>query len=318
MTFVAGFGFSVPERVVSNAELAAEFDVTEEWIVSATGIRERRAVAEGETVVDLAEKAARAALVSAGLGAADLGGVLVGTGSSPRRFPGVSADLQRRLGVARGPAFDVPLASVGGLFAFATAVDLAPRHGPFLVVGAEAMSTVMAAPPRVKETAILFGDGAGACVVLPEPSRGKVGKPALDVVDVSIASDGAFADDLALDLAGPLRMNGRAVILQANRKLTSAVGEIVARNGLSVSDVDLFLFHQANRNLLRQVGQTLKLDEARVFVNLDRYGNTSSASLFIALAESAASGLLGRARHVVLAAFGAGFSWGAALLTRRP
>ena len=170
MTHLAGFGAALPETVVPSAALATEFGVTEEWILQVSGIRERRRASDGESTGSLAEAAARKALASAGLEPEALGAIVVGSGSAPRRFPGISADLQRRLGVAGIPAFDVPLASAGSLVALALAVDLAPRYGPVLVAGAEVMSRVMERPPRVKETAILFGDGAGACVVTPGPS----------------------------------------------------------------------------------------------------------------------------------------------------
>jgi 3-oxoacyl-[acyl-carrier-protein] synthase-3 len=244
-------------------------------------------------VVDLAERAARACLERSGLEPAALGGIVVGTGTAERQFPGVSASLQQRLGAAGIPAFDIHLASVGGFFALATAVELCQRYGPILVVGAERMSEVMARAPRVKETAILFGDGAGACVVAH--------------------SDGTFADELSLAYGGTLAMNGRTVILQANRKLRQSLSDLLARNGLAAGDVDLWLFHQANVNLLRQVGHGLGIAEERVYLNLPRYGNTSAASLFIAAAEAQAEGRL-RSGYAVMAAFGAGMGWGSALL----
>jgi 3-oxoacyl-[acyl-carrier-protein] synthase-3 len=310
MAHLAGFGAALPEAVVTNLALAEEFQVTEEWILSVSGIRERRRAAEGESPAALAEIAARKALEGAALSPSGLGAILVGSGSSPRQFPGISADLQRRIGALGIPAFDVPLASAGGLVALALAVDLAPRYGPVLVVGAEVMSRVLDRPPRSKETAILFGDGAGACVVAPGPGP-------VEVTDARFASDGSLGDDLSLDAGGPLVMNGRTVILQASRKLPAAVRDVLGRAGLSPSDVDLFVFHQANLVLLRQVAKTLGVEESRLFVNVDRYGNTSAASLLIALAEAHGQGLLSPGRRVVLGAFGAGFSWGAALLSVR-
>ena len=310
MTHLAGFGAALPETVVPSAALATEFGVTEEWILQVSGIRERRRASDGESTGSLAEAAARKALASAGLEPEALGAIVVGSGSAPRRFPGISADLQRRLGVAGIPAFDVPLASAGSLVALALAVDLAPRYGPVLVAGAEVMSRVMERPPRVKETAILFGDGAGACVVTPGPGP-------VEVTDVRFACDGSLADDLSLEPGAPLSMNGRTVILQASRKLPAAVRDILGRASLQPADVDLFVFHQANLVLLRQVAKTLGVDESRLFVNVDRYGNTSSASLLIALSEAAEQGRLTPGSRVVLGAFGAGFTWGAALLTVR-
>ena len=306
MAHLAGLGHAVPERVVPAGELAERLGVTEEWILGACGIRERRWLSDGESVAGLAERASRAALAAAGLEPGRLGAIVVGTGSAPRSFPGVSADLQRLLG-AGGAAFDVPLASAGGLFALALAVDLCERTGPVLAAAAEEMSRVLLRAPLAKETAILFGDGAGACVVAP-------GEGAVAVVDVRLGGDGTFAEALSLSPGGPLVMDGRTVILQASRKLPAAVRAILEPHGLSPADVDLYVLHQANLNLLRGVARSLGVGEERLWVNVDRLGNTSAASVLVALSEAQEAGLLRPGARVVVAAFGAGFSWGAALL----
>ena len=308
MAHLAGFGHALPERVVPSSELAPLLGVTEEWIVGACGIRERRWLSGDETAASLAGRAARAALAGAGLPPDRLGAIAVGTGSAPRSFPGVSADLQRDLGAPGIPAFDVPLASVGGLFALALAVDLCPRTGPVLVAGAEEMSRVLLRAPLSKETAILFGDGAGACVVGP-------GSGAIDVVDVRLGSDGTFADALSLSPGGPLVMDGRTVILQASRKLPGAIRSVLEPQGLSPADVDLFVLHQANLNLLKGVARSLGVGEEKLYLNIERVGNTSAASVLVALSEAAATGRLRPGSRIVVAAFGAGFSWGAALLS---
>ena len=307
MAHLAGLGHALPDRVVSSSELAARLGVTEEWILGACGIRERRWVSTGETAASLAERAATAALLAAGLQPGLLGAIVVGTGSAPRAFPGISADLQRLLGAPGIPVFDVPLASVGGLFALALAVDLCPRTGPVLAAGAEEMSRVLLRTPLVKETAILFGDGAGACVVAP-------GEGPIGVVDVLLGSDGTFAGALSLSAGGPLVMDGRTVILQASRKLPAVIRSVLEPQGLSPADVDLYVLHQANLNLLLSVARSLGIGEEKLFVNVDRIGNTSAASVLVALSESSEKGLLRPGSRVVLAAFGAGFSWGAALL----
>lgn len=309
MARVAGLGRALPGRVVANAELARSLGVTEEWILGACGIRERRRAGPGEDVVELARRAASSALEAAGLPPSALGAIVVGTGSAPRRFPGVSAELQRLLGAPGIPAFDVPLASAGGLFALALAVDLSPRYGNVLAVGADVLSGALGEPPP-RETAILFGDGAGAAVV----TRGAGG---LEVLDVRLGGDGAFADALRRDASGPLAMDGRTVILQASRKLPGAVRDLLDRNGVAPGDVDLYVLHQANLNLLRAVGRSLGVPESRVFVDLDRLGNTSAASVLIALSEAVEERRLPAGSRLVLGAFGAGFSWGAALLAVR-
>jgi len=307
---LAGLGHALPGRVVPSSELAERLGVEEAWILEACGIRERRWLVEGEGVAGLAERASRAALAAAGVAPDGLGGIVVGTGSAPRSFPGVSADLQRLLGAAGVPAFDVPLASVGGLFALALAVDLCGRVGPVLAAGAEEMSRVLLRAPLAKETAILFGDAAGACVVAP-------GEGALDVIDVKLGSDGTFAEALALEPGGPLAMDGRTVILQASRKLPAAIRAVLGPHGLAPADVDLFVLHQANLNLLAGVARSLGVPAERLFVNVDRLGNTSAASVLVALSEASEKGLLRPGARVVLAAFGAGFSWGAILLQVR-
>jgi 3-oxoacyl-[acyl-carrier-protein] synthase-3 len=307
VAYLAGLGHALPARVVPSSELASRLDVTEEWIVGACGIRERRWVSDGEDAASLAHQAASRALAGAHLAPSALGALVVGTGSAPRAFPGVSADLQRLLGASGIPAFDVPLASAGGLFALALAVDLCQRTGPVLAAGAEAMSRVLLRAPLAKETAILFGDGAGACVVAP-------GDGPVAVVDVRLGGDGTFADALSLSFDGPLVMDGRTVILQASRKLPAAIRSVLEPQGLAPGDVDLFVLHQANLNLLRGVARSLGVGEEKLFVNVDRLGNTSAASVLVALSEASEEGRLGPGSRIVLAAFGAGFSWGAALL----
>ncbi|MBL0211563.1 MAG: ketoacyl-ACP synthase III [Holophagaceae bacterium] len=306
MAHLLGFGAYLPGGVLDNAALAEEFGVEPSWILNACGIETRRIAAPEESVVDLAEQAARNCLADAGLAPSDLGGIIVGSGTPHRQFPGISASLQQRLEVNGIPAFDIHLASVGGFFALATAAELCHRYGPILVVGAERMSEIMLRQPRVKETAILFGDGAGACIVAP-------GEGPITVVDVRMQSDGTFADELSLEFEAALAMNGRTVILQANRKLRQSLSELLDRNGLKVPDVGLWLFHQANVNLLKQIGLALQIPEDRVYLNLARYGNTSSAALLIATAEAKAEGRLNPG-FTVMAAFGAGMGWGSALL----
>jgi len=309
MASILGFGACLPERVVTNAELAERLGVETQWILDACGIHERRWAADNESVADLAERAALAALADAGLGPAQLKGIIVGSGTPSRQFPGLSAEVQKRLGCAGIQAFDVHLASSGGLIALCLAAKLCEGIGPILVVAAEKMSDVVQRD-LAKETAILFGDGAGAAVVVPEDGP-------IEILDHLWASDGTFSDDLSLDFGGALRMNGRTVIMQANRKLTATIQELLERNGIAVPQVDCFLFHQANLNLLKQVGKTLGIDPAKVPITLDRYGNTSAASVLIAAAEAKAEGRFHPGALAALAAFGAGFSWGGMLLRVR-
>jgi 3-oxoacyl-[acyl-carrier-protein] synthase-3 len=307
MSALTGFGHFLPSGVLSNDALAAEFQVTPEWIVSVCGIETRRVVAPEETVSDLAERAARACLEDAGITADKLGAIIACTGTPHRLFPGVSAEVQKRLNAPGIPAFDLHLASVSGLFGLALADRMCQAWGPTLVVASETMTRALAQGPRAKETAILFGDGAGACLVTPNDGP-------LAIRDVRIASDGALSESLRLEFGSTLQMEGRTIILHAVRKLARAVAELLDKNQLQVDQIGLFLFHQANLRLLDRLMQELKIDSRQCFINLNKYGNTSSASWLIAASEAKAAGLLRSGMKVVIAAFGAGLSWGAALV----
>jgi 3-oxoacyl-[acyl-carrier-protein] synthase-3 len=307
MSALAGFGHFLPDGVLTNQTLAAEFNVDPEWIVSVCGIRTRRIVAAEETVCDLAERAALACLHDAAVTADGLGAIIACTGTPHRLFPGVSAEVQKRLHAGGIPAFDLHLASTSGLFGLALADQMCEPWGPTLVVAAETMTRVLAQGPRVKETAILFGDGAGACLV----TRGDA---PLAIRDIRISSDATFSEALRLGFGSTLEMDGRTIILHAVRKLVRAVAELLERNSLRVNQVGLFLFHQANLRLLERLMRELKIDRSQCFINVDKYGNTSSASWLIAASEARAAGLLRPGMKVVVAAFGAGLSWGTALL----
>jgi 3-oxoacyl-[acyl-carrier-protein] synthase-3 len=291
MACLRAFGHYVPERVVDNAELAAKLGLDPEWIQQVSGIEQRRFAAPHETVASMGVNAARECLVDR------VGLVMVSSGTAPRRFPGPAAEIARELGLAGVPAIDLPMASAGGLFGIALAARLAPSYGHVLVIASEIMSRVVSG----RETEILFGDGAGACLVGPEDDG-----PLL--VDSVLHSDGEFAEALKLDFDSPLHMDGRTVILQASRKLPSVIAEVLERNHRAPAEVRTFILHQANLNLITRVAKSLQVPEQRFFCNLQRYGNTSSASLLIALSECRIAG------PTVLAAFGAGLHWGAVLV----
>ena len=307
MSAITGFGHFLPAGVLRNETLAAEFKVTPEWIVSMCGIETRRVAAAEETVCDLAEHAALECLQDAGIAAGKLGAIIACTGTPHRQFPGVSAEVQKRINVVGIPAFDLHLASISGLFGLAIADRMCEQWGPTLVVAAEVMTRVLAQGPRVKETAILFGDGAGACVVTP-------GDGPFAVRDISISSDATFSEALRLEAGSTLQMDGRTIILHVRRKLGQAVTELLERHSLRADQIGLFLFHQANLRLLEKLMQELEIDRRQCFINIEKYGNTSSASWLIAASEAKAAGLLRPGTKVVIAAFGAGLSWGAALI----
>jgi 3-oxoacyl-[acyl-carrier-protein] synthase III len=303
-SFLHAFGCHLPERVVTNTEIAARVGRTAKWIESASGIRERRWAAAETTVADLAVAAAEDCLSRAGIEASALGLIVVASGSARPGFPGPAAEVAARLGLDGTPAMDVPMASAGSLFGLAMASQMAGRFGDVLVIGAEKMSAVIEAQPLDPNTAILFGDGAGAALVSTRPGR-------WEILDAVLHSDGQFREDLSFDWAGPLRMNGLSVIMQAARKLPSVIEEVLARRNIAAGEVAAFLLHQANQNLLARVAKSLGLPGERVVSNVARYGNTSSASMLIAAAEWSRQD--SPAGPVVFAAFGAGFHWGALL-----
>jgi 3-oxoacyl-[acyl-carrier-protein] synthase-3 len=295
------FGAHVPERVVTNEELAARLGCTAEWIESSSGIRERRWAAE-ETVVDMAAAAATACLARAGVPASQIGLLILASGSAPPGFPAPGAALASRLGLGSTPVIDLPMASAGSLFGLALASQMAGVHGDVLVVASEKMSSIIEAHPLDQNTAILFGDGAGAALVSSRPGP-------WEVLDQALHSDGQCHDDLAYDWKSPLKMNGRTVILQVSRKLPAVIREVLERARIPAGEVSAFLMHQANQNLLVRVAKSLSVPEERVYSNIARYGNTSSASLLIAAAEW--SQQQPPPGPVVFAAFGAGLHWGA-------
>ena len=302
--YLHAFGAYLPERVVSNDEMAARVGKTAAWIEGVSGIRERRWAAPETSVVDLAVAAAEDCLRQGGVEARSLGMVMVASGSAPPGFPGPAASVAARLGLEGTPALDVPMASAGSLFGLALAARLAEVHGDVLVIGAEKMSAVVESAALDANTAVLFGDGAGATLIGARPGR-------WEIVDSVLHTEGQFRDNLAFDWVSPLRMNGLAVILHASRSLPSAITEVLSRNGVAPDRVSAFLLHQANQNLLVRVAKALNVPPERVYSNVARYGNTSSASMLIAAAEWAS--MDPPPGPVVFAAFGAGFHWGAVL-----
>jgi 3-oxoacyl-[acyl-carrier-protein] synthase-3 len=306
MAFLRGFGAYLPPRVVGNQEMAALSGAAPEWILNVSGIEQRRFADPDQSVADLALAAAHNCLERCGLKAADLAMLIVASGTAGRSFPGPAVTVAHRLGLAAPPALDLPLPSAGSLFALSLASRLAAGYGHILVVAAEKMSTVIARQPIEPGVAVLFGDGAGACIVSPDAGIA-------EVVDSVLYSDGAFSEELRLDFDAPLVMNGRAVIMQASRKIPRAISELLARHRVAAGDVDVFLMHQANQNLIDGVARALGVPSAGFYSNIRRYGNTSAASMLIAAAEwSQASGFRAHA-PVVFAGFGGGFHWGALL-----
>lgn len=305
MAYLRGFGKYLPERVVDNVEMAGLLGVEPEWIREMSGIEARRFARADETVAGMAAAAGMEALERSGVVATELGLILVASGSSERRFPGPASEVQHLLGAAQAVAMDVPMASAGALFALAQAEVWAARAGKILVVAAEKMSGAVMTEPMEAGTAMLFGDGAGACVVDSQGGRARI-------VDFELGTDGSNAGELKLEFGAAVHMNGRTVILHAARKVPAVIRAVLTRSGLEPTDVRVFLMHQANANLLVKIARTLGVAADQFYSNIARYGNTSSASMLIAAREwdeGFASG-----DKVVFAAFGAGFQWGAMLV----
>jgi 3-oxoacyl-[acyl-carrier-protein] synthase-3 len=304
MSYLLSFGHHLPSRTVTNLDLEKRTGRPAASIEKTSGILERRYAAEGETVADLAHAAANACLQNASLTPQDIGLILVSSGSPERTFPGPASQLAAKLGLTATPAIDIPIASSGSLIGLAFAADLAPRYGNILVVASEIMSRrISDADP---DTAILFGDGAGAAIISPD-------KGFLRIADTALFTDGNYAEALKLDHNATIQMKGLDVIVQASRKIPRAIEDLLTRNQLKPADVPLFLMHQANVNLIRKVATALAVPAERFFSNIARYGNTSSASLLIAASEWRTANPTPPTIPIVFATFGAGFNWGAIL-----
>jgi 3-oxoacyl-[acyl-carrier-protein] synthase-3 len=282
---------------------------TPEWILEVSGIEERRYAADSDTVASIGLLAAQDCLEKAGATAAELGMILVASGSSDRFCPGPASQIAAGLGLASTPALDIPVASAGSLIGLALAAQLAPTMGRVLVEGAEIMSRRVALNPEGKNTAILFGDGAGAALVDAETGFARI-------ADSCLFTDGAAADILFVQ-DGRFHMDGPAVIMHASRKMPRAINELLTRNQIAPGEVEAFLLHQANLNLITRVATAVKAPRERFFTNIARYGNTSSASLLIAAAEWHSGQTAALAGPLVFSAFGAGLNWGAMLALPR-
>ncbi|WP_419805121.1 ketoacyl-ACP synthase III [Terriglobus sp.] len=310
MSSIRATGAHLPSRVVTNEELASQVGESAAWIEQVSGIRERRYAAEGETVVTLALAAAQACLANAGVTASDVGMLLLSSGSAERNVPGPAAQVAAELGMGTAAALDIAIPSAGSLWALSLAKQMAPvtPGGKVLVVASEIMSRRVDRTAEGRNTAILFGDGAAAALIDAQPGT-------LELQDALLQSDGTGADILHMEGAGDaarLHMDGGSVILRASRKLPAVTQQLLTRNHLAPDAVAHFVMHQANGNLIAKVASTLKVPPERFFQNIAHYGNTSSASLLIALHEFLQQ-TPQPAGPVVLSSFGAGLNWGAML-----
>lgn len=325
-TAFLGTGYYVPDRVVENEDLTQWMDTSDEWIQERSGIKERRWVREGQTGAGMAKEASLSALEAAGLEAGDLEAIVLATISPDHFFPGTGVYLQRELGLPGVPALDIRAQCSGFLYGLSVA-DAWIRSGQYrtvLLVGVEIHSTGLDVSTRGRDLTVLFGDGAGAAVLrATDEDRG--------VLSTHIHADGRHAEILSCDAASSIRhpritpedleegrqfpkMDGREVFKHAVARMPEAVMEALDANGLGVEEIDLLIPHQANLRISEMVRRRLGLAEDRVYNNIQRYGNTTAASIPIALAEAVREGRLEAGSLLCLTAFGSGFTWGSALV----
>ena len=317
---IAGLGARLPDRVVTNDDLAEVLDTSDEWIRTRTGIRERHVAAPEEATSDLATAAARDALRDAGLAATDLAAVIVATTSPDHQVAATAPLVASALGVT-APAFDLNAACSGFVYALRVASGMvATGDGAVLVIGAETLTRI--ADPEDRSTAVLFGDGAGAVVLVPDDdarlgpfSLGADGEGASMLWTPSGGTRRPFDAEVLADRSHYLSMRGGDVYRNAVVRMADSAREVLAQAGLEVADVDLLVGHQANVRILDAVAARLGLPTELSHISVDRHGNTSAASIPLALVDARAQGKLRDGATVLLAAFGAGLTWGACLLT---
>ena len=316
---VLGCGSYLPNQVLTNADLALKVDTSDDWIVQRTGIHERRIAALGETTAQMATNAARTALAHAHLDAQAIDLIVLATSTPDNTFPASAVAVQNDLGIHHGAAFDLQAVCSGFVYALATA-DALLKSGAFaraLVIGSETFSRILDWTDRT--TCVLFGDGAGAVVLEAQEQPG--GREDRGVLTVRLRSDGRHKSKLYVDggpsstgTVGHLRMEGREVFRHAVAMITDVVEDAFKAAGYGVADIDWFVPHQANKRIIDGSAHKLGIEPAKVVTTVDRHGNTSAASIPLALADAVADRRIKRGDLVLLEAMGGGFTWGAALL----
>jgi len=316
---VRGVGHYLPERVVPNSEFEKTLDTSDEWIRSRSGIERRHFAAEGETTSDMAAKAARAALNDAGLAPDDIDAIVVATSTPDLTFPSAATMVQEKLGMTRGFAFDVQAVCAGFVYALANAnaMILSGQAGRVLVIGSETFSRILDWTDR--GTCVLFGDGAGALVL--EAAEGTGSSDDRGILSSDLNSDGRFRELLYVDggvsstqSAGVLRMQGKEVFRHAVEKLAKTANVALEKAGLSAADIDWIVPHQANMRIIKGTAQKMGLSMDKVVMTVQDHGNTSAASIPLALSVAKADGLLKPGDLVVTEAIGGGLAWGAVVL----
>lgn len=318
-SIVVGCGSYLPSRVLTNAELVGMVETSDKWIVQRTGIHERRIAAPGELTSDLALHAARAALAAADVDPLSIDLIVLGTATPDNTFPASAVSVQAGLGITKGVAFDVQAVCSGFVFALATADNFLKTGASkrALVIGAETFSRILDWKDRT--TCVLFGDGAGAIVLVAEEQPGA--RTDRGVLATRLRSDGRYKDKLYVDggpsstgTAGFLRMEGRDVFRHAVAGTTDAVEAVFRETGYTAADIDWFVPHQANKRIINASAHRLGIAPEKIISTVDRHGNTSAASVPLALDVAIGDGRIKRGDLVLLQAVGGGFTWGAALV----
>lgn len=315
---IRSVGAHLPKRVVTNDDLAKKLDTSDEWIQERSGIKQRHIADENELTSVLGAAAAKQALVRAGVDPIDVDLVICATATPDRTFPATAVRIQSMLGVTKGAAFDVQAVCSGFVYAL-TVADSLLRSGQFkraLVIGAETFSRILDWEDR--STCVLFGDGAGAIVLEAQPQKGT--REDRGILSTRIRSDGRYEDLLYVDggpgstkTTGHLRMNGREVFRHAVQKISGVIEETLVENGLAADEIDLFIPHQANKRILDGIAKKLGVSPDKIVMTLDKHGNTSAASIPLALNHAFEEHRVKEGSLILMEAMGGGFTWGAAL-----
>ncbi len=320
---ITGTGFDVPEKILTNEDLQKTLDTSDEWITERTGMKERRIAGKDEAASDFAWRAAKRALDDAGVKAEEIDLIIVATVTGDMPFPSTACILQEKLGAMRAAAMDLSAGCAGFIYALTTAQQfiLTGTYQTVLVVGVEVLSKITDWTDR--STAVLLADGAGAAVLRAEPDAGQ------GIIATYLAADGAHGPDLYMPAGGSripaslesvqrrlhyLKMNGSAIFKVAVRSMADVVKRLLAQTGLRPEDIKLIIPHQANLRIIEAMASLLRFPMEKVFVNIQKYANTSSASTIIALDEARHSGRITADDLVIMVAFGAGLAWGGVLI----
>jgi len=318
-SIVLGCGSYLPEQTLTNADLAAKMDTSDEWIVQRTGIRERHIAAKGEFTSDLGTKAALAALKNAGVDAQSIDLIILGTSTPDNTFPATAVQIQNNLGITHGVAFDLQAVCSGFVFALATADSFlrSGSHKRALVIGAETFSRILDWDDR--GTCVLFGDGAGAVVLEAQAQPGT--STDRGILTTHLRSDGRHKAKLYVDggpsstqSVGHLRMEGKEVFKHAVGMITDVIDDAFKATGVTADDINWFVPHQANKRIIDASAHKLHIAPPKVVLTVDRHGNTSAASIPLALCVAVNDGRVKKGDLILFEAMGGGFTWGSALV----